>query len=101
MYVNMLYRGVNEAGIDKMKVLDFFGNPAKNEWTMIQPADHHDRDPLPQEISQVRALCPESSFAVIPVHVDWFQELSPCKKRNCGSLIALSVFLHALLRNCP
>lgn len=60
-----------------MKVLDCFGDPAKSEWTLIQPVDNHDRDLLPQEIIQIRDLCPETSFAVIPVHVNWFQELSP------------------------
>lgn len=63
--------------IDKMKVLDYLGDPVKSEWTIIQPVDIHDRDQLPQEILQIRELCPESSFAVVPVHVDWFQELSP------------------------
>ena len=60
-----------------MKVLDCFGDPAKSEWTLIRPADSHDRDALPREIQRIRELCPESSFAVIPVQVDWFQELPP------------------------
>lgn len=60
-----------------MKVLDYLGDPAKSEWTIIQPVDQHDRDMLPREMLQIRELSPESSFAVVPVHVDWFQELSP------------------------
>ena len=63
--------------IDRMKVLDCLGDPAKSEWTIIQPVDNHDRDLLPQEILQVRELSPESAFAFVPVHVNWFQELSP------------------------
>lgn len=58
-------------------MLDYLGDPAKSEWTIIQPVDNHDRDLLPQEILQIRDLCPECSFAVVPVHVNWFQELSP------------------------
>ncbi len=52
-------------------------NPANSEWTLIQPVDNHDQDLLSQEILQIRDLRPESSFAVIPVRVDWFQDLSP------------------------
>ena len=62
---------------DNMKVLDCLGDPEKSEWTVIQPVDSHDRDLLPQEILQVRELCPGIPFAVVPVHVNWFQELPP------------------------
>ncbi len=50
-------------------------NPAKSEWTLIQPVDNHDQDLLSQEILQIRDLRPESSFAVIPVRVDCFHDL--------------------------
>ncbi len=63
--------------MDTMKALDCFGDPAKSEWTIIQPVDNHDLDLLPGEILRIRDLCPESSFSVVPVHVDWFQELTP------------------------
>ena len=61
----------------KMKALEYYGDPAESEWTVIQPVDRHDRDLLPQEILQIRNLCPAGSFAVVPVQVDWFRELTP------------------------
>lgn len=61
----------------EMRILDSLGDPAKSEWTVIQPVDDHDRDMLPQEILRIRELCPESSFAIVPVLVNWFQDLSP------------------------
>ena len=60
-----------------MEVLDYIGDPGKSEWTIIQPVDDHDREMLPREAALIREACPECSFAVIPVAVDWFRELSP------------------------
>ncbi len=60
-----------------MEILDAIGDPGNSEWTILQPVDGHDREMLPQELSALRELCPDNAFAVIPVRVDWFRELSP------------------------
>ena len=60
-----------------MQILDPIGNPASGDWILIQPVDVHDQGMLPREDEQIRALLSDECFALIPVKVDWFQELTP------------------------
>jgi len=60
----------------EMKTLDPIGNPEQSNWILIQPVDDHDEGMLGNEIRHIKEICSDS-FALFPVKVDWFTDLTP------------------------
>ena len=59
-----------------MQILHPMGEPLSADWILIQPVDDHDQGMLPEEIHFIRGMI-SASFAVVPVKVDWFRDLTP------------------------